>query len=159
MRKLRTTVYARMEEMSFRSGAAAGAGALAVVGTAIALAVTLTGHSAAATSVPGPATPARSAPSVLQAGSASVDPVDPVVHAGQVGDACRVVPGLCAGVQRHDPPAAPVGSAARGRPSRAAAASDQEAAESPRSRPHPMGLVTVPTAAVAPAPSDRRRHA
>jgi hypothetical protein len=64
MRKLRTAVYARMEEMSFRSGAATGAGALAAVGTVIALAVTLTGHSAAATSVPGPTAPAHSAPSV-----------------------------------------------------------------------------------------------
>jgi hypothetical protein len=72
--KLRTTVYARMEEMSFRSGAAAAAGTLAVVGTAIALAVTLSGHSAAATSAPGPTAPARSAPSVPPASSSSVNP-------------------------------------------------------------------------------------
>jgi hypothetical protein len=39
--KLRSAVYARMEEMSFRSGAAVGAGTLAAAaGTAIALAVT-----------------------------------------------------------------------------------------------------------------------
>ena len=50
MGRFRTAIYARMEEMSFRSGAATGAGALAAVGIAIALAVTLTGHSAAATS-------------------------------------------------------------------------------------------------------------
>jgi len=72
--KLRTTVYARMEEMSFRSGAAAVAGTLSAVGTAIALAVTLSGHSAAATSAPGPTAPARSAPSVPAAGSPSVNP-------------------------------------------------------------------------------------
>ena len=40
MGKLRSAVYARMEEMSFRSGAAVGAGTLAAAGTAIALAVT-----------------------------------------------------------------------------------------------------------------------
>ena len=41
MGRLRSTIYARMEEMSFRSGAAVGAGTLAAAaGTAIALAVT-----------------------------------------------------------------------------------------------------------------------
>jgi hypothetical protein len=59
--KLRSTVYAHMEETSFRSGAVFGAGALAVTGTAIALAVILTGNSAAAISAPGPSAPARSA--------------------------------------------------------------------------------------------------
>jgi hypothetical protein len=74
MRKFRTAVYARMEEMSFRSGAVAGAGALAAAGTAIALAITLTGHSAAATSIPGPTAPARSAPSAPPAVTPSVNP-------------------------------------------------------------------------------------
>jgi hypothetical protein len=77
MRKLKTTVYARMEEMSFRSGAATGAGALAAVGIAIALAVTLTGHSAAATSEPGPTAPARSAAPVLPSVTPSVSPSTP----------------------------------------------------------------------------------
>ncbi len=54
--------------MSFRSGAAVTGAALAVVGAAIALAVMLTGHSAAATGTPSPdaaarlARPASSAP-------------------------------------------------------------------------------------------------
>ncbi len=49
MGRLKSAVYAQMEDMSFRSGAAVAGAALAVVGAVIALAVMLTGHSAAAT--------------------------------------------------------------------------------------------------------------
>ena len=41
---LKTAVYARLEETSFRSGAAAGAAALGVAGVVIAVTVTLGGH-------------------------------------------------------------------------------------------------------------------
>jgi hypothetical protein len=48
-----------MEDMSFRSGAAVTGATLAVVGAVIALAVMLTGHSAAATGTPSPDAAAR----------------------------------------------------------------------------------------------------
>jgi hypothetical protein len=66
-----------MEEMSFRSGAAVGAGTLAAAGTAIALAVTLTGHSAAATSAPGPTAPSAPSAPALSAPSAVTPSVTP----------------------------------------------------------------------------------
>jgi outer membrane biosynthesis protein TonB len=66
MAGLRSTIYARMEEMSFRSGAVIAAGVLVAVGVVVALAVTLSGHSAAATSAAGAGTAVRSvAPSSL----------------------------------------------------------------------------------------------
>jgi len=52
--RLKSTVYARMEEMSFRSGAAVTGGVLAAAGVAIMLAVLLGGHGDAATSAPAP---------------------------------------------------------------------------------------------------------
>jgi len=59
--QLKTTIYARMEEMSFRSGAAVSAGVLAALGAAIALPVVLGGdHSAGAASAPGLGPAARS---------------------------------------------------------------------------------------------------
>ena len=45
---LKGALYARMEEMSFRSGAAVAGAGLAVAGTAIALVVVLSGHTAGA---------------------------------------------------------------------------------------------------------------
>jgi hypothetical protein len=48
--RLKSTISARMEQMSFRSGAAVFAGVLAAAGVAITLAVALGGHSSAATS-------------------------------------------------------------------------------------------------------------
>jgi hypothetical protein len=44
--RLRRTIYARMEELSFRSGASAVAGVLAVAATAVVLTLTQGGHSA-----------------------------------------------------------------------------------------------------------------
>lgn len=61
MASLKSTIYTRMEETSFRSGAAVSAGVLATAGTAIALAVILGGHNAAAASAPGPAVATSSA--------------------------------------------------------------------------------------------------
>ena len=63
--RLKSTIYARMEEMSFRSGAAVSAGVLAAAGVAITLAVVPGGPSApetsaAATSAPSPGPAARS---------------------------------------------------------------------------------------------------
>jgi hypothetical protein len=59
MGRLMSTIYARMEEMSFRSGAAVAAGAVAAAGTAIALPMVLAGHSAAAISAPVPSATVR----------------------------------------------------------------------------------------------------
>jgi hypothetical protein len=100
-----------MEEMSFRSGVAVGAGGLAVTATAIALLVTLTGHSAAAVSVAGPSAPARSAPAASATPSPSVTPTS-----------------LAA-----SPAASP---AKRGPASWAPAAADQVAAQTAPSRVH-----------------------
>jgi hypothetical protein len=59
--RLRSTVYGRMEEMSFRSGAAVSAGVLAALGAAIALPVVLGGnHSAGAAGAPSLGPAARS---------------------------------------------------------------------------------------------------
>jgi hypothetical protein len=52
--RVRRAIYARMEEISFRSGAALAVSLLVAAGLAIVLAITLNGHSAAATGVPGP---------------------------------------------------------------------------------------------------------
>jgi hypothetical protein len=71
--RLKNTIYARMEEMSFRSGAAITAGVLAA-GVAITLAV-VPGHRAAASSAPGPGAAARSmAPRSLAPASPSTRP-------------------------------------------------------------------------------------
>ena len=49
---LREAFYARLEETSFRSGAAVGAGALAVVGVIVTVTLTLGGHPAEAAAPP-----------------------------------------------------------------------------------------------------------
>jgi len=85
---LKSTIYARMEEMSFRSGAAVVAGVLAAAGVAIGLAVALGGHSAAATSAPRPAvagsTPPSSLapPAALPSATARATPVSSLAPAG-----------------------------------------------------------------------------
>lgn len=71
---LKTTIYARLEETSFRSGAAVSAGVLATAGAAIALAVVLGGHSDAAASAPGPAAATSSAASQVPAASPTANP-------------------------------------------------------------------------------------
>jgi hypothetical protein len=62
--QLKSTLYARMEEVSFRSGAVVAGGVLTAAGVAITLAVVLGGHSDAVASAPGsrppPATPRAS---------------------------------------------------------------------------------------------------
>jgi hypothetical protein len=101
--KLKNTVYARMEETSFRSGAVFGAGAAAVSGTAIALAVILSGHGATTISAAGSSAPARStqpasAPSASATASPSVTPSStPVTRASSTASpryvpASRVTP-------------------------------------------------------------------
>ena len=59
MGRVKSAIYARMEEMSFRSGVGLAAGVLVAAGLAIALPVTLNGHSAAATGAPRPSAVAR----------------------------------------------------------------------------------------------------
>ncbi len=56
---LKSTIYGRLEETSFRSGAAVSAGVLAAVGVGITLAVVLGGHSDAVAGLTGPAAAAR----------------------------------------------------------------------------------------------------
>ena len=52
MGQLKSTLYARMEEVSFRSGAVVAGGVLTAAGVAVTLAVVLGGHSDAVTSAP-----------------------------------------------------------------------------------------------------------
>ena len=62
--QLKSTLYARMEEVSFRSGAVVAGGVLTAAGVAITLAVVLGGHSEAVASAPvyRPAVPAAVPP-------------------------------------------------------------------------------------------------
>jgi hypothetical protein len=73
MAGFRSSIYARMEEMSFRSGAVAALSVLAAAGLVIALVVTLGGHGAAARAT-GAGTAVRSAarPSPLASAPATV---------------------------------------------------------------------------------------
>jgi hypothetical protein len=79
--RLRSTINARMEEMSFRSGAAVLTGAPVAAGVAITLAVMLSGHGAVAPSAPRPAAVARSAP-----------PPSPVLPAAPPSATARATP-------------------------------------------------------------------
>jgi hypothetical protein len=67
--QLKRAFYARMEEVSFRSGAAVAGGVLTAAGVAITLAVVLGGHSDAAASAPTSRVPV---PSVAPPSSVSV---------------------------------------------------------------------------------------
>jgi hypothetical protein len=79
--RLKHTINARMEEMSFRSGAAVFAGVPIAAGVAITLAVVLGGHSAAAPGPPRPAAVARSTP-----------PLSPVLPAASPSAPARATP-------------------------------------------------------------------
>jgi hypothetical protein len=57
--QLKSAIYARMEEVSFRSGVAVAGGVLAAAGVAVALTIVLGGHGDAAASAP--ASPAAAA--------------------------------------------------------------------------------------------------
>jgi hypothetical protein len=96
--------------MSFRSGAAVTGGGLAVVGAAIALAVVLTGHSAAATGAPSPdaaarlASPASSVPALATSSASSGTPRPSHLKA----------PRTSAGAYSQDPARPQVGATPRG---------------------------------------------
>jgi hypothetical protein len=84
--QLKRTFYARMEEVSFRSGAAVAGGVLAAAGVAITLAVVLGGHSDAAASAPASraAVPSVAPPSPVPVGPVTARrrmnlPLDPVL--------------------------------------------------------------------------------
>ena len=63
MGQLKSAIYARMEEVSFRSGVALAGGVLAAAGVAVALTVVLGGHGDAAASAPASPAAASSAAS------------------------------------------------------------------------------------------------
>jgi hypothetical protein len=69
--QLKSTLYARMEEVSFRSGAVVTGGVLTAAGVAITMAVVLGGHSDAVASAPAsrPAVPAAVPPVLAPASS------------------------------------------------------------------------------------------
>ena len=96
MGRLKRTIYARMEQTSFRSGVAVFAGVPVAAGVAITLAVVLGGHSAAVPSAPRPAAVARPAP-----------PPSPVVPAASPSATARPTPAASLmpvdGYQPHAP--------------------------------------------------------
>jgi hypothetical protein len=126
--RLRTWLYARLEEMSFRSGSVVAAAVLLLVAVAITLAVMPGGHravpqrTAGAASVPGSA--------VLSAPAAAPSPVRPVRsaddRAGSAAPGRDDVPDAAPG--RDDVPDAAVGRTA---------APQESSAPSPLWRPRP----------------------
>lgn len=90
MARFRRAINARMEEMSFRSGAFAVAGVLAAAGLIVALVVTLGGHSAASANASAPGTGVRSvAPSSPAASASAAVPASPSVRAKATAKAKR----------------------------------------------------------------------
>ena len=77
--QLKRAFYARMEEVSFRSGAAVAGGVLTAAGVAITLAVVLGGHSDAAASAPASraAAPSVAPPSPVPVSFSSSPPSTP----------------------------------------------------------------------------------
>jgi hypothetical protein len=105
--RLKSAIYARMEEMSFRSGAAAAGGVLAATGVAITLAVVLGGPGDAVASAPGSSAAVPSAASTPLAPASSSAQATP--RPGRT-----TVPATAAGDYRPPPsPAATPASAAR----------------------------------------------
>jgi hypothetical protein len=91
--QLKSAIYGRMEEVSFRSGVAVAGGGLAAAGVAIALTLVLGGHGDAAASAPvAPAAPAAASsvasPSQVPSSSprAAPRPSDTTVPATVAGD-------------------------------------------------------------------------
>ena len=126
MGRLKSTIYARMEEMSFRSGALVVAGVLAVAGVAITLAVALGGHGAAATSTSRTATVARSTP--------PPSPVLPAVPPSATAQATPVTSAVPAdGYQLP----APATAATTPRPSASSSAAGLPTPRHPRPTPTP----------------------
>ena len=100
MGQLKSAIYARMEEVSFRSGAAVAGGVLAAAGAAITLAVVLGGHGdavASAPASPAPRAPSAASPSPVPASSSSPQatprPSRTTVPATVAGDTGRPGPG------------------------------------------------------------------
>jgi hypothetical protein len=92
MARFRYAINARMEEMSFRSGAFAVVGVLAAAGLMIALIVTLSGHSAASANASGPGAGVRSvAPSSPAASASATVPASPSARAKATAKAKRTV--------------------------------------------------------------------
>lgn len=125
MARFRRAINARMEEMSFRSGAFAVAGVLAAAGLMIALIVTLSGRSAASANAYGPG-----------AGVRSVAPSSPAASASASASASATVPG---------PPSARAKATAKAK--RTAAAQNYEAPAQPAAVPATSPSQALPAAA------------
>jgi hypothetical protein len=80
MGRVKSAIYARMEETSFRSGVGLAAGVLVAAGLAIALPVTLDGHSVAATGASRPSAVARLTPPPFTAAPAAPSASQPAVR-------------------------------------------------------------------------------
>jgi len=103
MARFRRAINARMEEMSFRSGAFAVIGVFAAAGLMIALIVTLGGHSAASANASGPSAGVRSvAPSSSAAAASATVPASPSTRAKATAKAKRT-----AAAQNYEAPARP----------------------------------------------------
>jgi hypothetical protein len=116
--QLKSTLYARMEEVSFRAGAVAAGGVLTAAGVAITLAVVLGGHSDAVAS----ASASRAAvPSAVPPVLAPVSSSPPATPPSATPRASRTTsPATVAGA--YPPPSATRASATRASAARQAAA-------------------------------------
>ncbi len=121
MASLKSTIYARLEEMSFRSGAAVSAGVLAVVGVAITLAVVLGGHSGAVASAPGPAAAARTVAPTGPAVTATPSVTPRASRTSSISGQPAVAPSPATAASRGAPGQATQGATPTPRPSRSPA--------------------------------------
>ena len=106
MGHLKRALYARMEEMSFRSGAAVAGGVLTAAGVAITLAVVLGGHSDAVASASASrvAVPSVAPPSPAPVSSSSSSSSSPTPRPSRMTDPAAVA---------YQPPSATRASATR----------------------------------------------
>ena len=104
MGQLKSAIYARLEEVSFRSGVAMAGGVLAAAGVAVALTVVLGGHGDAAASAP--ASPPR-ASAAASAASPSLVPASssPSSPRATPRPSDTTVPATVAGAYRPPAPA------------------------------------------------------
>ena len=132
MGHLKRALYARMEEVSFRSGAAVAGGVLTAAGVAITLAVVLGGHSDAVASAPASrvAVPSVAPPSPAPVSSSSSP--SPTPRPSRTTD-----PAAAAGAYR--PPSATRASATRHAATPAPGSTPTPRLRDPRS-PAPPGL-------------------
>ena len=130
MGQLKSTLYARMEEVSFRAGAVVAGGVLTAAGVAITLAVVLGGHSDAVAS----ASASRAPASRAAASSLAPPPVAPVSSAPSPTPRPSRTATRATAAGTYQPPSATRASATRASAARQAAMSALGRTPTPRLR-------------------------